>query len=136
MTDQLTGGPAEKLQEFLSYLGSGLEAARDDSFDPKEFRAKLFQLIEGIYGADDMRARPIEGAVSSPRTMNAALRIAFASPSDGHSVARLETFLDFIAQRLAATDYAEAESLLHESVCAHTAARRAHERNSREQPSV
>jgi len=124
MTEQLSGAAAS-LQKFLDYLAGGIEAARDEGFDAKEYRAKLQEMIEGIYEGE----RPTTGVVAlSPRTMNAPLRAAWGGPSDGHSIERLERFLDFIASRLAATDYGQAESLLHEAVCPHHAARRASER--------
>jgi hypothetical protein len=56
------------------------------------------------------------------------LRQAACAPHPGMSLARLEDFLRFVAQRLSAPDYAEAESLLHACVSESHSARRHRER--------
>ena len=52
-------------------------------------------------------------------------RSACCSPTEGMNLARLNVFLDFLANRLAADDYAEAQELLHAAVSPIHAARRA-----------
>lgn len=52
---------------------------------------------------------------------------AAAEPSPGMHLGRLTQFLDFLAQKLSADDYAEAESLLYAAVDPVHAARRERE---------
>lgn len=52
------------------------------------------------------------------------LLVDATAPNDGMSHARLLTFLSFLASRLAADDYAEAQSLLHAAISPVHAARR------------
>lgn len=56
-----------------------------------------------------------------------SLRAAACRENQGMNLARLEAFLAFLAQRLSAPDYAEAEHLLHAAVCPVHAARRVRE---------
>lgn len=52
------------------------------------------------------------------------LRSACCAPNEGMSLTRLDRFLGFLAERLSAPDYAEAESLLGAAVSPILAARR------------
>jgi hypothetical protein len=53
-----------------------------------------------------------------------SLRSAATEPNEGMHLGRLEDFLAFLAARLSAPDYAEAESLLHAAIDPVHAARR------------
>lgn len=61
------------------------------------------------------------------------LRSDAAEPSTGMQIDRLNDFLAFLAQRLSAPDYQEAESLLHAAINPTHARRRHEEASARQQ---